>query len=201
MLRVLKKPEPTDFNLKVRTPGNDWLVSNGYSGLLKLPKGVKPPPFWTVLSQEFYDTYGGICAYYCFKFYYASGASSIDHFLTKSDNVQAIYDWDNYRLASKGANSKKHIKSIIPDPFTVQDDWFFLEFNTMIIYPNPNLNGNIRDNLLLVIGKNGLDLNSSNLVNMRYDAWKRYAQESYPLNYIKEDFPFIYKEALRQGFI
>ena len=139
MIPVTPQPEPADFGVKVRDRGRAWLKSQGLPTSGPLPPKTDPKPCWRDCLDELYESYGGVCAFLAVFFERATGAGSVDHFLPKSLRAEAIYEWTNYRLATRTINSRKGNLDGILDPFTLGEGSFHLELVSGSIYPNPKL--------------------------------------------------------------
>lgn len=108
MIPVILQPEPEDFHMKVRQKGHDWLAKHGILLDQVPPKASDLPNYWVASNKALWDAYSGVCAYLAIYFEWSLGAASTDHFIAKSQNAGAAYEWANYRLSCLGANNKKN---------------------------------------------------------------------------------------------
>lgn len=196
MIPVVKKPEPPDFDKKVRQPGKKWLAN---------PKNANVNPsnyknYWTKCIPELSDAYNHMCAYLAVYFDSAFGADSVDHFVPKSDPVDGkrlAYEWDNYRLSCLGENRKKNDKISPIDPFTMQPESFFIDFSDGKIVPNKNKPFAYVLKCVDAIKK--LKLNEEVYCKMRKNHYLRYLKGDFTSQYMQSDSPFVWSEICRQG--
>lgn len=108
-------PEPTEFNINCRIPGNRWLNTHGN-------KNEGCPSLWRKFNSALQDGFESRCGF--LGQHITSG--TIDHFKSKKDNPSLIYEWSNYRFVEGWINSAKGSKShtLIMDPFLVEKGWF-----------------------------------------------------------------------------
>ena len=55
MIRFEQSPEPSDFDIKARQPGIQWLQAN--------PDVKRPKDFWTPFKLQLADAFRQLCAY------------------------------------------------------------------------------------------------------------------------------------------
>ncbi len=197
MIPVQAKPEPAGFQQKVCNPGQKWLKDNGYPKSGAVPKGMSSElkPLWREVLQDLHDAYEGICAYSCTFIEPLHQAHSVDHFIPKSKAVELAYVWSNYRLASRGMNTKKLDHTDVLDPFDITNDTFYIEFGEGRIYANPELAPNIREDAERTITR--LNLNSKQFRERRQGHYDDY-RSGIPLEYLKRHSPFVWYEIVRQ---
>ena len=129
MILVACGQPPPDFAMKVVRPAKTWVSKKGWDWTAPPPKGMsrKLPPYWTKALDHLHQFHGGICAYLSVYIHRSLDATSIDHYLPKSQSrVSSAYDWANYRLASrpKKTNKKEHMDVL--DPFSLPPGLFTL---------------------------------------------------------------------------
>lgn len=197
MIPVTLKPEPADFDAKVRQPGRRWLKQHGIDFNAAPPEPAKLPNYWRDMNKDLWEAYGGVCAYLAIFFEFAIGASSTDHFIAKSRNAGGAYEWDNYRLACLAMNRNKNKFDDILDPVTMAPETFFLNFVTGEIEPNPELHPNQKKLAEKTI--NRLKLNSAVNNKMRADRATQYFHGMVSLDFLQRQSPFVYYEVVRQG--
>lgn len=119
VIRFTKQAEPADFDQTVRRPGLDWLKTN-------TDPRKKVPDYWNKYRIELWKAFRHLCAYTAM--YIPENGGHIDHFISKDEDRNRLYDWDNYRFSAGGFNSSKQDLRCdeILDPFDVEDDWFEL---------------------------------------------------------------------------
>lgn len=189
MIPVVPQPEPDVFDEKVRKPGNDFLR-------VRPADKTDFQPFWHNIEKELWEAYDGICSYFSIYFELADGASSVDHFIPKSQVKELAYEWSNYRLACLGANRKKHLKQVL-DPFEVEKDSFFINFVDGEISVSDEKSESYQELCEKTIV--ALNLNSSALKSMRIKHFSNYINKEVSLQYLKTHSPFVYNEIIRQG--
>lgn len=193
MIPVQKKPEPDNFDVDVRKPGLAYIHANPNTPASKLPA------YWRKVLRYAWEQYGGICAYLAVYIDFPTGGVSIDHFVPKSKDKSLVYEWDNYRLSSLGANRDKGSYENILDPFTIKADTFILNLLDGDIQPNSTLSEEQKQQCKYTIKCLGLDDPCVN--QMRCNHITEYLRGNVSADYLKQTSPFVYAELLRQGFI
>lgn len=114
MIRVNPPPEPPDFDVKVRQPGNAWLAKN--------PDPKKEPyNYWSRCKSQLANGFQNLCAYSAMY----EPVGTVEHHLCMKNYRELAYEWHNYRYASGWINSsKQNLDDRILDPFQMGDDWF-----------------------------------------------------------------------------
>ncbi len=202
VIPVKMQPEPAMFDQKVRIPGNAYLKK------LAQTQGVAKPKVtykewarhdnWRHIRVHIHDLYRGICAYTA-HWIPRSSSPNVDHFVPKSIDPWLAYEWSNYRLACPLVNTHKLDYQDILDPFTIQENWFLLEFPTLLIKPNPTLDVDLYEKVSNTIKR--LKLNEDEAFVNDRNAWlKRYCLGG-NFNQLKKDAPFIAHELERQHLV
>lgn len=200
MIQVIPQPEPEDFDRRVRQPGYAWLAEAGIRLDDEPPVSNKLPNYWAqgLYNHELWCAYRGVCAYLAIHFEFASGAASTDHYVAKSKNAGAAYEWRNYRLACIAANRHKSDFEDVLDPFEIQPDTFHLNLVNGKIHPNPLMAPDIVLKALHTIKRLRLDSHIHNEMRLRhFNTYLRHKNEEV----LKEYSPFVWAEALRQGLL
>ncbi|GAB3883355.1 hypothetical protein [Spirosoma agri] len=195
MLQIVAKPEPHDFDLKVRIPGSKFLA------LVPKPRTQdwKGKEYWRDVLPELRTAYEWICAYCATKIPRTNGEPTVDHFEPRASSPLKAYEWNNFRLASKKFNSRKHVKAIV-DPFNVKPNWFIIDFDTFLIKPNdePNFLTKVEFELIKYTIKE-LKLNTDqDLVEERIEYITSYIKDDCSLIHLERWVPFIAYELKRQ---
>ncbi|PWJ59153.1 MULTISPECIES: hypothetical protein [unclassified Fibrobacter] len=199
MIPVTPKPEPSDFDEKVRQPGKKWLAK---------PQNANANPssyenYWKECIPDLEREYDQICAYLGIFLERGKGSVSVDHFIPKSDPVMGknlTYEWSNYRLCCRQVNSKKNEKILHLDPFTMQPNSFFINFSDGCIFANPQNKIDDEDyfnNCEDAIIK--LKLNDKEFCCMRKTHYEDYILYNLPDAYMQKYSPFVWQEICRQG--
>ena len=114
MIRVTPVGKPTEFDAKVKTPGNAWLKAH--------PSAKRPPALWKNYTKNLSDGFSDLCGYAAML---DPTGGTVDHYLSYKNHPSRTYEWDNYRFASGTLNSsKKTADDTVLDPYAVQAGWF-----------------------------------------------------------------------------
>lgn len=121
MIRVPKVKKPKDFDAKVKTPGELWLLDN--------PTAKRPKPLWASYTATLSDGFNGLCGYAAM---HDPTGGTVDNYRSFKNHPKRAYDWDNYRFASATLNSSKGNKDgALLDPFEVGKAWFEIELPSL----------------------------------------------------------------------
>lgn len=193
MIPVQKRPEPKDFDLKVRQPGVTFLAKTAKPTI----KDWEKHRYWKKVLADMYDSYAGICSYSGERI---SRPGSIDHFIPKWRSPNLAYEWDNYRLSSPKLNNYKADKEGIADPFVINYGWFVLDFPSCLIKPGPGLS--TFEEQLVHQTINILKLNAyDDFVQNRCNILVFYSCGDVSFNFLKNQYPFIASELERQDLV
>ena len=94
MIFVQKVPEPSEFDKKVRKPGQEWLSAN--------EDASRPKPFWSECADALADGFQQRCGYAAML---DPTGGTVDHYLSFKNYPHLAYEWDNYRFASATLNA------------------------------------------------------------------------------------------------
>jgi len=194
MIPVTPRPEPPEFNNKVRKPGQKFLTQ------IPNPNSSewRSKSYWTRVLPDLRRAYDCICAYSATWIPYSVGSHSVDHFIPKHSSPQLAYEWSNFRYVSSRFNSRKGVREIL-DPFGIQPGWFQINFNNLFIKPSLNISTDIQQEVIDTIKI--LDLNKDLLVEERITFVQNYYQGNISLEYLRQNAPFISFELERQGLL
>lgn len=190
MIKVDLQPKPTDFDSKVKKPGQDFLKT------IPRPRGKQwnNKEYWRKAISDMTTAYNSICAYS--SFWIKSQQQTIDHYISRDENPKLAYEWGNFRLASWRINTSKRNNKDVLDPFKIGENWFILDFITFEVKPNPELSATEIESIRKTIKQ--LKLNHNDYIEFR-ETW---------FNIIKNDFslfakkaPHIAQEMKRQNII
>ena len=192
MIHVDPKPEPDDFDEKVRVPGHLFLSQT------PIPRGAdwKRHAYWSRCSDQLYTIYKGICAYTGEWISKISSSPSVDHFYPKSTHQELAYEWDNYRLTTPKINSYKGDK-IVSDPFKVQNGDFTIDFPSCQIKPRASMTPAEKSKVLCTIEV--LHLNEEDMITNRLAIIGDYINGYFTNEYLEKQYPFIASELSRQN--
>lgn len=211
MIRVEPRPEPSDFDDKVRSPGLRAIAEMSGQPAESRPGRKRKvrevieskdlPDYWTCCLDDLHTAYGGVCAYSCLHIPHVVGSKTTDHFSPKTAKVspkpEDAYEWANYRLACGLMNSRKGTKVVI-DPFTIdgKENWFQLDLSTMGISPNPRLPDELRAQVRATI--DALSLDDEELRGARASWYQPYLEGQITFTFLKRKCPFLADEIVRQ---
>lgn len=173
-------------------------------------------PYWQDCIDELYKAYGGICAYYGQRIQEIANPN-VDHYVPnhprqdKSPNQSAddpqvarqdpdpakAYDWDNFRLASPYANTCKGTWPDVLDPVQVEDGWFQIDLDALVVHSDPTLAGDIRERVDKSIER--LKLSEGKAWRERKYGMDHFRAGRAPFEFLEWDYPFLAKELARQG--
>jgi hypothetical protein len=188
-MHVEPRPEPPDFDARVRQPGRVDLAST--EGELRA--------HWQHCAVQLWEAYRGICAYSSLYIPRGTGARSVDHLLPKSKRREVAYEWTNYRLACSRMNARKGALEEVLDPFEVRDEWFALELSSLQVIPGEGLREELRQRVQETIDR--LDLNDDEFVQARVAYYDAFQSGEVRFSYIRKHFPFLARELIRQGVV
>lgn len=202
MMPVTRQTEPAEFGNRVRRPGRAFLRRNPPPTTIQ----VRANNLWKRCHDDLYYLYDGICAYSAqwtprTKAPINIEHSSVDHYVPISANHALAYEWDNYRLARARLNNNKASESVM-DPFTIQHDWFVINFRTFLVRPNDGLPAALENEIEETITQ--LDLNHDDFVQERIGILQAYADDppkGISFAFLQSHYPFIAYELTRQGDI
>lgn len=200
VIPVAPKPEPPQFDRRVRRPGLAWMKKkriNLEADVATIKESL--PPYWRKCLDDLHAAYGGICAYVCVYIEKITGQASVDHFIAKSGKLSLAYEWDNYRLACARMNSRKRAFDDVLDPMTLAPETFYLEFLTGRVYPNPDLHAGTKAAADKTIARFGLDDPDCRDLRMKY--FDDYLNKDISEVYFRKRCPFVWFEAKRQGLL
>ncbi len=112
-------PEPADFNEVCRNRGHVWIAQKVLAD--ELPEPSKYPNYWAKYEGDLANAFQERCGWGAM--WIAEG--DVEHFLSKKNRSDLIYEWSNYRYITGSLNGSKgnHDDKIL-DPFEVCDGWF-----------------------------------------------------------------------------
>lgn len=185
------QPEPPDFGVKVRAPGRAFLRRVAHP----TAEQFKKHRYWKTCLPELHQAYAEVCAYSCC---WIQIGSTVDHYRPVSRSPALAYEWSNYRLSSEKLNSYKGDSTDVLDPFSIQPNWFVLNFTNFLIEPNSGLDPRIEAEVLRTIKILRLNIDDQ-LVGLRLTVVKEYAKGHIDFDYLSRRYPFIAYELARQG--
>ncbi len=177
------------------------------------------PPYWQNCIDELYQAYGGICAYYGQRIQEISNPH-VDHHIPKRPRQDGssgespaepqvarqdpdpakAYEWDNFRLASPYANTCKGNWPDVLDPVDIEDGWFQIDVDALVVRPDPELkekHPEIWDRVDKSIQR--LKLSEGRAWRERRHGMEHFRAGRATFELLEWDYPFLAKELARQG--
>lgn len=204
MIPLARHNEPEYFDRDVRQKGLAFLRRERIRLNAAAPSGTRFPAYWSACKGDLYLLYGGYCAYTCLHIHGATGAHTVEHIKPKRLFPALAYEWSNYCLACARINSKKGEQVDLLNPFDVTEDLFRLKMETGFLAVNrANPLFNIADKTIT-----NLDLNNQTWCNERKMCIYRFLEDrnnglclEIAEKRLKEASIFVWREAMRQGFL
>lgn len=193
MIPLALRPEPSDFDVRVRRPGNDFLRVNPNP----TNKQSRKKNYWTRCLPELRTAYGCICAY---SACWIPTRGTVDHYWPRSVRSDLAYEWNNFRLASELLNSHKGNSTSVADPMHIQPGWFALDFHSFYVVPGNGLPKEVRQLVSMTITTLRLNRDDT-LVDQRFQIVAEYAKGDVSHQFLQRRYPFIAAELERQGLI
>lgn len=179
-------------------------------------------PYWQDCIDDLYREYGGICAYYGQRIPEICGpqvdhhiakkprsvdkvdknehSSSLDAQVARQDSDPAkAYEWDNFRLASSYANTCKGNWADVLDPKDVEDGWFQIDLDALIVRSDPSLDRALRERVDQSISR--LKLSEGRAFRDRKHGMKHFREGRALFELLEMDYPFLARELARQGIL
>lgn len=192
MIHVALQPEPADFDIRVRQPGNAFLSTCPNPTSKQWSKNN----FWNRISSELYTAYRGICAYSGQWFSRTTSQVSVDHYYPKSTHQELAYEWDNYRLTTQVMNNYKGNK-IVLDPFSIQNGDLTIDFPSCLVKPRKGMSPAEKSKAKSTIQI--LHLNDEDQASQRCSIIMEYISGAIKKPHLEAKYPFIAEELERQN--
>jgi hypothetical protein len=199
MIPVIAKPEPEDFDARVRQPGIAFLQQLGLSQTSVAPSKLQWKSHWQNCLEQLADAYERICAYSSFRVHPITGSGSVDHFVPKSRKPYLAYEWSNFRFASSRLNSRKRDKPMELDPFTMPADVFTLSFVDFSISINGSQPGNVSQNAREALTI--LKIDDALHRHERKRLFEQYQSGQISAEVLRAENPFVFQQAQRERML
>jgi hypothetical protein len=190
MIPVMAAPEPPTFDSTVRQPGLRFLAK------LAVPRNWKNRDYWTAAIPDLRQAYSSTCCYSAEWIPSVTGNSSVDHFVPRAERPDLAYEWSNFRLAAARLNARKGATRGILDPFQIGEQWFALDFPSLLVKRGDALPPQFEEAFTLTVRT--LRLNDEMSVDSRMRWLRDYCEQRYTFDYLLESAPFIARELQRQ---
>lgn len=194
MIPVIPIDPPHDFDVKVRIPGQQFIID--YPNPTKDDYQKVGRHIYQKALGKLYTGYKKTCAYSAE--WIPEKEKSIDHFIAKSVDRKQVFNWENFRLCSEQLNQYKGSESIL-DPFEIEQDWFIIDFRLNLVKPNSNLDPTLKARIQDTIKK--LKLNETALSERRTAFIHSYYNGRPGINGLRKKAPFIVYELERQNLV
>lgn len=194
MIPVQQQPEPKDFESKVRAKGRKFLRQ------VSRPKTWENREYWRESLKDLYEAYNKVCAYSAQWIPRTEGSPTVDHFIPKSVKPELAYEWSNFRLSCLKMNARKRDFQDILDPFQIEPGWFILDFPSLLIKVNPDLEEPMKSQVRSTIKRLRLN-DDDDCVKHRQDWLIQYCKGNITFKFLKETAPFIAYELERQNIV
>ncbi len=195
MIHVSCKPEPVEFNDKVRKPGRRFLAA--------CPRPTQRQwrihSYWRRILHSLHSAYAGICGYSCHWIPYDTGADTVEHFKPKTKYPKEAFEWANFRLVCQLLNSRKGEDEEILDPFSIQTGWFVIEFPALIVKPAPNLRKSLQESVKRTRDVLGLN-DEATCMMMRQQFVIDYCKNEISFAHLEKRAPFLALQMKTQGY-
>ena len=195
MIPIQMQPEPQEFSINVRNPGQRFLTTTPHPR----NKQWKNKEYWQDVIEDLYEAYNGVCAYSGEWIPCTTGDPTVDHYIPKSVDPQQAYEWTNFRLACLRFNRWKREFQDVVDPFTMDEDSFQILFPSLQVVTNPNLPNDQREKISATIRR--LRLNNGLCIKARKRWLAPLVKGKISFDFVKEKAPFLAYEMERQGLV
>lgn len=193
MIPVIPAPEPLGFDAVVRQRGLRFLAKT------PAPTTWRNREYWTSAIPDLRAAYNGTCCYSAEWIPPLTGNSSVDHFRPRSTHPLLAYEWSNFRLAAARLNARKGATEGILDPFTIGDEWFAIDFPSLLVRAGNALPPQLSAAFDLTVKT--LRLNDEISVESRMRWLRAYCEGRVTFDYLMDSAPFLGRELQRQGLI
>jgi len=192
LIPVALQPEPADFAVRVRRPGQAFLRFN--PGPTSEDFKKSKANYWAACLPQLRALYGEVCAY---SSLWIPMQGTVDHFRPKSIYPHLAYEWRNYRLALDRINHSKGESVDVLDPFAIQGGWFALDPATLFVQPEATQTDQVKVRVQRTIDI--LKLNDDAYVKVRFEIFRSYLDSEVSLAFVARRYPFVAAEIRRQG--
>lgn len=194
MIPVKRQPEPATFDAEVRQPGNTFLarVPNPST------KQYQSHSYWRKAIGDLRASYNNICAYTCHWISHDTGSTTVEHYVPKIIDPSQAYEWSNYRLVCGRLNGRKGSHQDVLDPFRIGNNWFILDFPSLLVKPSKDLSADQQTECWMTIKRLRLN-HDETCVAARLKYVENYCEKHISLAFLEKEAPFIYQEITRQG--
>jgi hypothetical protein len=179
-------PEPPDFDAVCRAPGIAWRAARRLRG--EPPKASEFPNLWAKYEADLSRAFKGRCGWWAM--WIAEG--EVEHYLSKKNRPDLIYEWSNYRYIAGSVNGSKgnHDDKVL-DPFEVQDGWFEVILPSMQLIVTDHLPAALTDKACFTLKQ--LRLRDGTKVVRCRRRWYESFKNGMPLSELEKFAPLVAK--------
>jgi hypothetical protein len=172
-------PEPEDFDVNCRQAGNLWLNEN--------PNSSKFPGLWTEFNEELADGFHNRCGWWAM--FIAEG--HVDHYRSKKNQRNLVYEWSNYRYIAGTVNSSKRtLDDRVLDPFEIEEGWFEVHLQSMQLVMTDDLPDHLREKAKFTLERLHLE-NGKKVRRNRLGWYQRYKDGKISIAGLEEVAPLV----------
>lgn len=190
MIRVAAPiAEPSAFDFDCRRRGMDWLERQP-----NLPK--RPADYWSPFREDLREGFERRCGY--FAMFLPAGTGHVDHFISwdtckATNRAHLAYEWNNFRFIAPELNSKKGTKDDrLLDPFEVQDDWFEMDFPSLVLRITDAIPTALREKASFTLDREGLDLQQGrSAIRMRREWYEMHRSGELTIEGLRRYAPLV----------
>ena len=156
-------PEPDKFDTRCRVRGIKWLKNHPNEPVSKVPS------HWREFQPDLAEGFSYRCGWTAM---HIGTDGAVDHYLSKNNFRDQIYEWSNYRYSSTTVNSSKQaIDQEVLDPFEVETGWFEVRIPSLELVVTDLVPKVLLDKAEFTIGRLNLGRGEKVIANRR--QWYR----------------------------
>lgn len=180
MIGVRPRPEPPDFDEKVRSPGQRWLASGS---------SARPPGYWREATDDLRRAFEDRCGYTAM---WLASPGTVDHFVSGDEDPNLLYEWANLRYAAAWINSRKGAlrAAEVLDPFEVGEGWFEIKLPSCELVLTERCPEEHRARAETMLVRLGLG-KSEHVVEYRREWYRMYQEGEITLDGLERKAPLI----------
>jgi hypothetical protein len=176
------RTKPSNFDVDVATPGNQWLRDNP----VPIPK-QRPPAHWKKVKTTLRKNFGSLCGYTLMH----EMRGTVDHYISWNSDRNKAYDWDNYRFCAGAVNSSKgNADDSVFDPYDIEFEWFEIQLPSMIMQVSATAPPHIKDKLEFTLGRLPIS-DTDEVIDYRAEYYKGYKDGEMTLTWIAKKVPVL----------
>ncbi|WP_437758002.1 hypothetical protein [Sorangium sp. So ce1389] len=188
MISFERAPEPADFDVNVRQPGQRWLAKGG---------ARRMPSYWRRAARDLQAAFKGLCGYTAM---WLSTPGTVDHFVSRDEDPGLAYEWTNFRYATASINSSKSAlrSDQVLDPFEVGDGWFEVILPSCQMVLTDRCPPEFRDRAQTMLKRLKLG-DGESIVSFRQEWYRMYREQGLSLEELARKAPLLARAVRKQG--